>query len=79
LTEQILKEREIERFIASWKMIPSKGGVFEVVVNGELVFSKKAAGRHAEPGEVRAAILAKLDDLRPAGLTPEPDVNDSHT
>jgi selenoprotein W-related protein len=26
--------------------------VFEVTVDGRLVFSKKALGRHAEPGEV---------------------------
>jgi hypothetical protein len=26
--------------------------VFEVTVDGALVFSKKAVGRHAEPGEV---------------------------
>jgi selenoprotein W-related protein len=34
------------------KMIPSSGGVFEVTVDDRLVFSKKALGRHAEPGEV---------------------------
>ena len=34
------------------RIIPSSGGVFEVVVNGELLFSKKTLGRHAEPGEV---------------------------
>jgi selenoprotein W-related protein len=33
-------------------MIKSSGGVFEVTVDGKLVFSKKALGRHAEPGEV---------------------------
>jgi selenoprotein W-related protein len=33
-------------------MIPSSGGVFEVNVDGRLVFSKKAEGRHASPGEV---------------------------
>ena len=33
-------------------MVPSSGGVFEVAVDGKLVFSKKALGRHAEPGEV---------------------------
>ena len=33
-------------------MLPSSGGVFEVTVDGELVFSKKALGRHAEPGEI---------------------------
>jgi hypothetical protein len=26
--------------------------VFEVTVGGKLVYSKKALGRHAEPGEV---------------------------
>jgi selenoprotein W-related protein len=34
------------------KMVPSSGGVFEVTVDGKLVFSKKALRRHAEPGEV---------------------------
>jgi selenoprotein W-related protein len=34
------------------RLIPSSGGVFEVKVDGELVFSKKASRRHAEPGEV---------------------------
>ncbi len=31
---------------------PGPTGIFDVAVNGELIFSKKAAGRHAEPGEV---------------------------
>jgi len=34
------------------RIVPSKGGVFEVVVNGELLFSKKNLGQHAKPGEV---------------------------
>ena len=34
------------------RLIPSSGGVFEVKVDSELVFSKKALRRHAEPGEV---------------------------
>jgi len=34
------------------KLIQSSGGVFEVEVDGRRVFSKKALGRHAEPGEV---------------------------
>jgi selenoprotein W-related protein len=33
-------------------LLKSSGGVFEVTVDGKLVFSKKALGRHAEPGEV---------------------------
>ena len=34
----------------------SSGGVFEVTVDGQVVFSKKAVGRHAKPGEVLQAI-----------------------
>ena len=61
-----MNEREIEYFISSWKLIPSTGGVFDVTVNGELVFSKHAVGRHAEPGEVRAGIMKALETVRPA-------------
>jgi len=34
------------------ELIPSSGGVFEVVVDGDVIYSKLATGRHAEPGEV---------------------------
>jgi selenoprotein W-related protein len=68
LTTEILGARELEAFIASWRLIPSSGGVFEVTVNGEKVFSKKALGRHAEPGEIRTAIERKLEAVRPPGL-----------
>lgn len=34
------------------KLIEASGGLFEVTVDGELVFSKRNLGRHAEPGEV---------------------------
>ena len=64
MTAEVLGERELEFYIGSWTLIPSKGGLFEVEVNGELVFSKHTLGRHAEPGEVRTAIAAKLDQLR---------------
>lgn len=35
-----------------WKLIPSTGGRYEFEVNGELIFSKKQLGRHAEAGEI---------------------------
>lgn len=38
------------------QLIPSSGGVFEVKVDGRLVFSKKQLGRHAQPGEVLGLI-----------------------
>jgi len=34
------------------KLVQSSGGVFEVEVNGELVFSKKKLGRFPEGGEI---------------------------
>lgn len=63
MTAEILNEREFEYYVASWRLIPSSGGVFEVIVNGELIFSKKAIGRHAEPGEVYAAFRSFLQEL----------------
>lgn len=33
-------------------MVPSGGGVFEVTLDGDLIFSKKALRRHADMGEV---------------------------
>ena len=38
--------------ISSLVIVPSKGGVFEVTVDGDLIFSKKDLGRHAKAGEV---------------------------
>jgi selenoprotein W-related protein len=38
------------------ELIPSGGGVFEVVVDGRLVYSKKATGRHCTHEEVLEAI-----------------------
>ena len=59
-----MNEREIEYYIRSWQLVPGTGGVFDVTVNGELIFSKQQVGRHAEPGEVRTGILRVLDTLR---------------
>jgi selenoprotein W-related protein len=46
--------------IASLELVPSSGGVFEVSVDGEMVFSKKALGRHAEDGEVATLLRDRL-------------------
>jgi selenoprotein W-related protein len=34
------------------KLIPGGGGVFEVQLNGDLIFSKKELGRFPEDGEI---------------------------
>jgi selenoprotein W-related protein len=38
------------------KLVPSSGGIFDVMVDGKLVFSKRALGRHAKPGEIVALL-----------------------
>jgi selenoprotein W-related protein len=50
LAAEILKKYEHD--IESLTLIPSQGGVYEIVVDGELIYSKETNGRHAEPGEV---------------------------
>jgi selenoprotein W-related protein len=58
LTDEILKK--FEHQIAEWTIIPGRGGVFEVTLDGELIFSKKKMGRHAAPGEIRRIFEARL-------------------
>ena len=43
---------EFQTAIESIELIPSTGGVFEVSIDDELIFSKKKLERHAEPDEV---------------------------
>ena len=50
LAEEFLKN--YEHMLEGLTLVPSDGGRFEVTVNGQLLFSKLAAHRHAEPGEV---------------------------
>ena len=50
LVDELLKS--YEHVIQSVALTPSDGGRFEVSVNGELVFSKLQAKRHAEAGEI---------------------------
>ncbi len=56
-----------EHYIASVTLIPSRGGVFEVTVGDDLVFSKKELGRHAETGEVLEAIDAIIGPIPDQG------------
>jgi selT/selW/selH-like putative selenoprotein len=44
------------------ELIASGGGVFEVEVDGQLVFSKKALDRFPTEGEVAAAIKQLADN-----------------
>ena len=48
--DELLKH--YEHVIETITLVPSDDGRFEVMVNGELIFSKLSLHRHAEPGEV---------------------------
>jgi selenoprotein W-related protein len=50
LTEELLEL--FTPVIKELTLIPSGGGRFEVKVDDNLIYSKKATGRHANPGEV---------------------------
>jgi len=50
LTDELLTAFELET--TQLALVPSDGGKFEVTVDGDLLYSKKRSGRHAEPGEV---------------------------
>ena len=50
VTEELLGN--YQHVIDRLELITGSNGVFEVLVDGELLFSKKALNRHPEPGEV---------------------------
>jgi selenoprotein W-related protein len=46
--------------IENIELIPGSKGRFEVILDGELIFSKAELGRHANPGEVAGIVRAKI-------------------
>ncbi len=58
MTEELLKD--FEPYITELTLLPSDGGRFEVTVNDQLVYSKKATGRHAEYSEVADSVRKHL-------------------
>ncbi|MBN1220180.1 MAG: Rdx family protein [Anaerolineae bacterium] len=60
LFNELIQDKTLENQIESIKIIPSSGGRFEVMVNGDLIYSKLSTGRHAQPGEIHKLIRAKI-------------------
>ncbi len=58
LAQELLAAHESD--ISGVTLVPGRGGVFDVRIDGELVFSEKAAGRFPEPREIKDAVRAKL-------------------
>jgi selenoprotein W-related protein len=60
LADELLKTYELAFSVL--ELVPASGGVFEVSLDGELLFSKKAQGRHAYAHEVFDLVKARLGD-----------------
>lgn len=58
----IVAKREVEYFIDKIELIPSDAGRFEFLVNGDLLYSKKQMGKHAEAGQIEALMDAYVRD-----------------
>ena len=58
LAQELLAALEGE--LGGVTLVPGRGGIFEVRLEGEPVFSNKEADRFPEPREVKDALRAKL-------------------
>ena len=54
-----------QQLIDELTLITGSAGVFDVIVNDEMLYSKTDTGRHAEPGEVLSLFTAHLPDDTP--------------
>ena len=64
LAQELLAAHEGD--VAGLTLLPGRGGVFDIRIDGELVFSQKEAGRFPEPREIKDALRARL------GMGPTP-------
>lgn len=58
LAQELLAAHESE--IAAVTLVPSRGGILLVRVDGEVIFSNKDEGRFPEPRELKDVLRAKL-------------------
>jgi len=50
-------EAELKKQLAAEvELIPGSSGIYEIIADGRLIFSKQAAGRFAEPEEIISLI-----------------------
>jgi selenoprotein W-related protein len=53
-------------------LIPGTGGIFEVKLNGELIYSRKEAGRFPESKELKQLIRDRIAPDKPLGHSDRP-------
>ena len=52
---------EWEGAVAALEVVPGDNGIFDVHVDGELVFTKSMLGRYPDPDDVAPLLREKLD------------------
>ncbi len=65
LAQELLTTFEQDLYSVSLK--PGTGGIFEITLNGRLIFSRKEAGRFPEAKEVKQLIRDEIDPARDLG------------
>jgi predicted Rdx family selenoprotein len=56
-----------QHVIESLTILGGSKGIYDVKVDGELIYSKDETGRHAEPGEILELFTALVGDIRRYG------------
>lgn len=51
-----------QHVIESLTLVTGSSGVYDVVVDGETLYSKGETGRHAEPGEILSLFTERYGD-----------------
>jgi selenoprotein W-related protein len=65
LAQELLTTFESD--LRSVSLVPGTGGIFEVRLDGGLMFSRKEAGRFPEAKELKQLIRDRIDPERPLG------------
>lgn len=61
-------EQDLERV----SLVPGSGGIFDIRLNNELIFSRKDAQRFPETKEIKQMIRDRIDPERPLGHSDRP-------
>jgi len=70
MTQELLTTFETE--LGEVALVPGTGGIFEVRLNEELLFSRKEAGRFPESKELKQIIRDRIAPDKPLGHSDRP-------
>ena len=65
MAQEVLTTFETE--LGEVALVPGTGGIFEIHLNGELIYSRKEAGRFPESKELKQLIRDRIAPEKPLG------------